>query len=232
MVILAGISVSAAVGVTASGREVTSDTITQNVQTVVQTLFSGDHAAVQSLLRFTRVPCQADQANPSNPNPACPDGQAVGTSIEALPVGACEGAYDRADQLTEVVNILAAPGPQLFGVYRAAAQPIALMSGEFAAVYTGLPGTTAPGAVWIANGGISSVELGCAESTSSPAGFVTHYGLQGPLAKQEGGQLPSTGQGGDEPWARQQFAIWGLLAVACATFAITVGLKRARLFKD
>lgn len=230
LALVLGISVLAAgIAATASAQVTPGDAIPQDVQTTVDTLFSGDRAAVQALLHFTQVPCQGDPANhPENPNPACPEGTADGTSVDAIPVAACEGAYQRADQLGDVLDTLAAKGPQLFGVYRAASQPIGLMSGEFTAVFTGFPGTSAPGAVWIKNDGISSVHLSCAEGPSNSNAFVTAYDLQGPLAKQGGAQLPTTGQGSREPWGWPRVAIWGLLGVALTMFALRGLLKPHR----
>ncbi len=152
------------------------------VRPIVSALFADDATRVESLLRFERVPCTKLPVGPGAP-PECRSGEVGGTPVEVFPVARCEGFYARPDALQDVINVLANPGPQVVSVYQyhpIDINPNPFLYADFVAVVT-FGAAAAPrnaGGVWIGNGGITGVDLGCAQT---PSEFAAFWNLQNPI---------------------------------------------------
>lgn len=188
LVFVAALSLASLPAVFAQGTE----TVPDDVQRVIEALFADDEAAVETLLAFTPVPCQAGEPSLESPQPRCPAGAAPGDPVDAFPRMACEGLFFAADDVGNLRQALAASGPKLEGVFRVSAGESSFMVGDYAAVFRSRDAVLM--SVWISDGRISSLHEGCGDGPQTIEEYADFFQLEGPLAPGTHG-LPDTGSG-------------------------------------
>ena len=229
-VVIAALAAFALTNLTANAQE----GVPTKISETVDILFSNDSAAVRNLLVTTQVECGGAD-NVDYTVPACPEGAADGTVVEAFPSTACEGTYQTSEQFDAISELLSTPGPVLVGTYHAPSDQIGLMAGDYVAVYTGIDGQSVPGGVWLTENGITGVNGGC-PSPGSPIGtlegFEEHFDLDGPISPASG--LPNSGQGSSHGGFQQigrdtaVLAMLGFLLVGISGALAFAGARRGR----
>ena len=130
-------------------------------------LFSGDRAAVASLIAFTPTDCMAEPPGLGSP-PMCPEGIADGTTIDVFPASNCHGYYVFPEDMDNKVDTMTARGAELYEVYEVSDS---YPPGTHAAVYTGAIADARPDdayVVFITRGRITGYKSGC---STTPADF-------------------------------------------------------------
>jgi hypothetical protein len=221
---------------------------TQELRAVVDTLFAGDTAAIEDLLRFASVPCVAESEGLGSP-PVCRKGEAEGTLVEVFPSAVCEGFYLRSDEVQPIIGELANAGPEVLAAYRyGPPSPEAFFYGEFVAVATigGGPPPQNGGGVFIGEGGITGLAYGCAQTavefaqfwglteqvdlgqaTATPTATATAQLTATPVAT----ALPSTGTGNPRDGAGGGLSICVALIALGSLAVVAVGITLFRQAK-
>jgi hypothetical protein len=212
---------------------------TQELRAVIDTLFTGDAAAIEELLRFTPVACMTGPIKPGAP-PQCRPGEPDGTLIDGFPNATCEGGYARPDETQPIVQDIANPDAYVVAIYPWETPTTdVFFYGDYVAVATLNPDFPHfVGGVFIGDGGITGVAYGCAQTADE---FTAFWGLDEQVRFNEGlatatpqptatvaaTALPPTGTG-TSGGATGLPAIWLTLAAlgALAVVGVVVALRR------
>jgi hypothetical protein len=215
---------------------------TQELQAIVDTLFTGDTAAIEELLRFTPVACLTGPIKPGAP-PQCREGEPDGTLIEGFPNATCEGGYARPDETQQIVQDLANPDAYVVAIYPWETPTTdVFFYGDYVVVATLNPDFPQfVGGVFIGEGGITGVAYGCAQTADE---FAAFWGLDEQVRFNEGlatatpqptatvaaTALPSTGTG-TSGGAAGLPAIWLTLAALGALALVSAAVTLLRQAK-
>ena len=150
---------------------------------MLDTLFSGDAAAIQSLVAFTPVPCEIEPIG-LGPPPTCRADEPEGTLVDVFPHAYCEGVYIRPEDMDGRYASLADPDGVLYAVYHGSES--FSPSGEFVVIFTNRSSARSGIALAaaITDGRIVGSYSGCG---GTPEEFVVEFGfasddiLAGPL---------------------------------------------------
>jgi hypothetical protein len=136
--------------------------------------------AIQPLFRFTSLPCTYAQTG-GEPQPPCRTGEEQDTPVEVMAFDDCALQYLRADELNQVVILLA--NSSMYAVYRAT--DAYANSADYVAILYDLRGTERQASsVLLKDGGITSFALSC---TMTPEDYVTSLQLTDVVYEAEGG---------------------------------------------
>jgi hypothetical protein len=139
---------------------------------ILRVLGAGPEDAIRPYLAYQVYTCRPNVTPPGG-DPCRPE--EAGRIIPVFSVGGCEGAFVRAAQIGFVLETLASPQLQLYGVYHASRR-----GEDYVAVYAaarpflGIPSSDYSAAVHITGDRISWLEYSCA--TSDPAQLAREAG--------------------------------------------------------
>ena len=134
------------------------------VDAIIAAALSGDARALEEMVRYSSIPCEAPPRSLGGP-PECEPGEAPGTRVDVLPVAQCEGYFLRGDQVGEPLRTLVSSEPSLYAVFRA---PDSWERGEYAVVFSvqGPEQLIFGQELVIEDGRLVLVKFGCAQTAA------------------------------------------------------------------
>lgn len=210
------------------------------VDLVLTHLLAGDLDALQALVKFTGVPCQAEPPTLSaGVEPQCPAGTPVGTPIPSFLMLQCEGSYATSNDAVRTAFTNALRGvsrDSLYAVVRV--DPPQHGASYVIAVGSEPSPGTSPGTLWYVDdaGNIVALDFGCGAPLASVVArdFASAQFLIGPLGPQPtptaGAPItgPNTGDGASVARTSGMPLATALALAALACAALSGGLLLRR----
>ena len=148
------------------------------IDNVLDTVFTGDDAAVRALIQYTPTACATNPQGLGSP-PQCREGESDGSLSDFFAIGYCHGTLVRPGNMGGTISMLSSPGAKLRAV---SAVEEVWPSGDHVVVYDHILGTNRVPhnalALVLREGAIVGIQDGC---NGTPEEYLSGRNLDNPL---------------------------------------------------